>query len=462
MSRIAIVGGGAAGAWAALFLAHHGRRDIEVAVFEPRPEIGRGLAYSSEADSHRLNVPAWKMDIGLDLPVSAFVEWLADQFGVADPKADPHGYSARHLYGRYLSEMVDRDVFGPAGCGRFRRHRRAIVRLERADGGRLAAWSSEGFEGHFDDVLLATGNMPARRFPWLGPELDGHPAIHADPWSPLGHVPRQRPALIVGAALTSLDVVLSLRESGHADTVTLVSRTGLLPLPDDPGTADLEWPVPDPPHTPVGILRLLRRRARDAAAAGEPWQSVVDSFRTTAGAHWRAFDAAGRGRIVRHALTHWSIHRHRAAPDVVGAVQSLRRMGVVDVVAGRIEAVVPSGGELDVTVRRRRTGERLALRVATLVNCAGPDGRPSTADSPLMRSLVADGLVRDHPTGLGMDAAPDGRVVGRDGTLVSGLHVIGPALRGLDFEALAVPAIRLKIPEAALFRRHCAALEQAG
>ena len=55
--RIAIVGGGATGALAALHIARRVRDDqLDIVLIEPREAIGRGVAYSTPDPGHLLNV----------------------------------------------------------------------------------------------------------------------------------------------------------------------------------------------------------------------------------------------------------------------------------------------------------------------------------------------------------------------------------------------------------------------
>ena len=52
---VTIVGGGFSGASAAIQLARHAPPRLDITVIEPRPDVGRGLAYSSDDPDHRLN-----------------------------------------------------------------------------------------------------------------------------------------------------------------------------------------------------------------------------------------------------------------------------------------------------------------------------------------------------------------------------------------------------------------------
>jgi predicted flavoprotein YhiN len=55
---IAIIGGGASGALMATHLLKCAGDAIRLTLIEPRAQIGRGLAYATENESHRLNVRA--------------------------------------------------------------------------------------------------------------------------------------------------------------------------------------------------------------------------------------------------------------------------------------------------------------------------------------------------------------------------------------------------------------------
>jgi uncharacterized NAD(P)/FAD-binding protein YdhS len=80
------------------------------------------------------------------------------------------------------------------------------------------------------------------------------------------------------------------------------------------------------------------------------------------------------------------------------------------------------------------------LAVTALIDCTGPGPDPTTG-SPLVAGLVADGLARLHPSGVGLDVDEHGVLrtgSGHPGTI----HTIGWCRRGAEFEATAVPEIR--------------------
>jgi uncharacterized NAD(P)/FAD-binding protein YdhS len=54
------------------------------------------------------------------------------------------------------------------------------------------------------------------------------------------------------------------------------------------------------------------------------------------------------------------------------------------------------------------------------------------------------GLIRPGPAQLGIDALPNGAIIGQDGTASGVLHTLGSTMRGVLWEVLAVPEIRMQ------------------
>lgn len=73
---VAIAGGGFGGAAVADHLARHSAfREGQIVVFEPRAHLGRGLAYDTNNDAHRVNVPANRLSLDIE-DDDHFVRWL--------------------------------------------------------------------------------------------------------------------------------------------------------------------------------------------------------------------------------------------------------------------------------------------------------------------------------------------------------------------------------------------------
>lgn len=91
------------------------------------------------------------------------------------------------------------------------------------------------------------------------------------------------------------------------------------------------------------------------------------------------------------------------------------------------------------TIRPRGSRETVLLPVQCILDATGIGRVDETAD-PLLRRLIGRGLVRPGPFGLGLDADPGFRALGTRPS--PRLWTLGPLLRGLLWECVAVPDIR--------------------
>jgi uncharacterized NAD(P)/FAD-binding protein YdhS len=54
------------------------------------------------------------------------------------------------------------------------------------------------------------------------------------------------------------------------------------------------------------------------------------------------------------------------------------------------------------------------------------------------------GLIRPGPANLGIDAQPNGAIIDRDGASSDVLYTLGSTMRGVLWEVIAVPEIRVQ------------------
>src|SRR5271165_5991246 len=92
--------------------------------------------------------------------------------------------------------------------------------------------------------------------------------------------------------------------------------------------------------------------------------------------------------------------------------------------------------------RGRTTNE--VERAVLVINCVGPESNYSEVDHPLVRNLMGQGLIRPGPANLGIDAQPNGAIIGRDGASSDVLYTLGSTMRGVLWEVIAVPDIRVQ------------------
>ncbi|MCJ2037282.1 FAD/NAD(P)-binding protein [Methylobacterium sp. J-068] len=432
---LAVIGGGFSGFVVARQLLRALPDDRRVLLCERTHEAGRGLAYSTSNPDHLLNLRAAQMSADPDRP-GDFQDWLqrsafdsTERSGIR--VTDAGTFAARGLYGRYLAEHVARTE---AGAGtRLEHARNSIVDVVPERDG-FALRTGTGARIPVAGIVLAMGNL-------AGP-VAARSRHRRDPWEPkgFGQLDPARDVLVVGTGLTMMDSVAALRRHGFAGRIVAVSRRGLVPKPHAPVPA---WPRPDlSAETRASLRRLLawgRAEIAAARAVGVDWRSVIDALRPMTDALWAGLPRAEQARFLRHLRPYWDVHRHRTAPPAADAIAEEVARGTLVVLAGRIRSVIDETSHAVVTLQPRGGTGTLRIDAQTILDATGFSRLAETED-PLVRNLLARGLVRPGPFGLGLDATPDGAVVSPRGE--APLWAIGPMLRGVLWECIAVPDIR--------------------
>lgn len=409
---VAVVGGGFSGVMTAV---HLGRLGLPVRLFEPGAEPGRGIAYGTSDPVHLLNVPAAKMSAFADDP---------DHFRTA-LGLEEGAFASRGDYGSYVAAIL-------ADHHAVRVERQAVVSLEReGEGWRLRL--ADGRQESASAAVLALGNEPSS----VPPAWASLPVI-ANPWGAEARAAIKSLAgqdgevLLIGTGLTMIDLVLSLDEVGFAGRIVAVSRRGLLPRAHAPST-----PAPVTlADVPKGSVRALARWLREQSAQ-VGFRAAVDSLRPHTAALWEGWSLEERRRFLRHARPYWDVHRHRIAPEIAERLQLLMEAGRVEILAARL--LSHEGSDL---LLADRDGTR-RLRPRLIVNCTGPNGDLGRTSNPLLRQLLAHGLVATDPLALGLLTDEQDRAGSR-------LWALGPLTKGMYWEMTAVPDIRAQAERVAM------------
>lgn len=403
----AIIGGGASGVAVARSI-----KGGRILLFEGTHRLARGRAYT--ADPHVvLNVPANQMGIDADDP-EGFVRFA--------PELDPTGFAPRARYGEYLEHAL-------AELGdRVTRCQAEVVDLQRVGG----LWRLHFNDGAFvarDRVVLATGHGPAANVSGIPPVFRADARCVLDPAAPgaLDRVGPENTVLVVGTGLTFLDTLAVLRSRGHEGQIIALSRHGLLPRPHG-SQARVPGRVIPAGADPLAALRAVR-----AAAATQPWQEVINAVRDEAADVWASWSDVDRGRFLRHLRPWWEVYRHRAPVEALAWADALRRVGLLELGAGRILGLQRDSIGLRVSARLRGGATR-TFTVQHIVLAVGPEQRPG---GPLYRALHERKILREDPLGIGVPTDHDGRAAPH-------LYVVGPNRRTESFDVTSIPDIRVQ------------------
>lgn len=454
--RIAIVGGGLAGALTAIQLLRTANVPTQITVFDPNPELGRGIAYGTPDFSLTLNGPAKSFGLRPGDPLH-FARWLKTATANAGRPSYPDAATAfapRWVFGDYVrAELAEALAQARPGV-RFLHIASDVVALRqvvRGDNPEFALTTRAGDVAIADHVVLALGKFPsAAATPSLGWRY------LPSPWDgeALDAVAGQDDLLLIGSSLTMIDAVAALEKKGFRGRYHILSRRGLTP---EARRETEPWPeFLDPaalPRTAREALACVRAQIRRAREQGDDWQRVVLAVRPHLGAIWAGATDAERRRFLRQVRPWWDLFLHRAPPDGAAALAAAREQG----------RVIPHRGALlGLAAIRNAHGDRIlaryaprdvvagtpsrSLAVGAAIHCGGFDFRwnasslrAGQAGQWLAASLLEHGLVCPSVLGAGIQAAPASlAVIDADGEVSSGLSATGAALRAALLESSTI------------------------
>ncbi len=433
--HIAILGGGFTGTVLAAQLLRKSDGALSVIVVDQSSSPGRGIAYGTQYGWHLLNVPAKNMSALPDDP-GHFLRWAQTNYDCA---AEADSYLPRRIYGQYVESVL---ADANTSDSNFQWKHDQAIGVSQSEG-LTAVHLRSGQTILAEKIVLAIGNFPpgdpllpgkARKssryvpFAWSAGALEG--------------ITQDTDILLVGSGLTAVDQVVALRARGFRGTIHLLSRRGLLPQRH---AKTAPWPAfwnHDSPRTARGLLRLVRRQIHLAQTPGSDWRAVIDSLRPLTQKIWKLLPTIEKRRFLRHVRPYWELHRHRVAPEI-GSLLAYQLINKnIQIHAGRVTDYHESDRAVEIIYHDRASGGEVRLRVDRVINCTGPETDCRKFDSPLLRNLREQGLIRPDELYLGLDTDDDGSLIDAQGHPSKSLYTVGPTRKGQLWETTAVPEIR--------------------
>lgn len=210
--------------------AHAAR--LRLVVFEPREQIGPGLAYQADVETALLNRNAETMSVSAS-DFSTFSAWLRWKAHHEDELKSVSGadlaaaYVPRTVFGRFLSDFFRETCVAARNKGvEIEVMRCAVESIQRGERYRIVGGHGELLA---DWVLLAVGNIGARDHY----RLEGHARFVASPYPLTRQVVPLRSArsvCIIGSGLTAVDIAVTLAAQGFGGRIDMVSISGHVPF----------------------------------------------------------------------------------------------------------------------------------------------------------------------------------------------------------------------------------------
>lgn len=461
--KITIIGGGFSGAMTAYHLLRQEKVACAITIVEPalsNKGAGLGLAYSTTCGEHLLNVSAAGMSALANQP-----EHFLNYARAKDPAVKAEDFLPRMFFGQYVQELLNTAIADnsskveKSNC-QFSLVNQRAVDIEPTESHenkpkyKVILDNQQSLEA--DIVVLALGNLAGKEPAWLDRLSPSSTRYIHNPWNTraLAAIEKTESILLVGTGLTAVDKIIELKARGHVGKITAVSRHGLLPR------RHLERPELHPPqlaweevyqwsHSALTTLKLVREKAAQAVN----WQAGIDSFRSITQRWWAALALVEKRNFMRHLQTYWDIHRHRMAPSIAAKIDSYQKNGELVILSGGIKAMQETAGDKSAAKVEVALQERYSVPQTLLfdkvINCTGPQLKLKAIDSPLMVNLHRRLLIAPDPTGAGINCQPSGKVIDSSGQTNNQLFAIGPLLKAVLLESVAVPELKGQAEELA-------------
>ena len=135
------------------------------------------------------------------------------------------------------------------------------------------------------------------------------------------------------------------------------------------------------------------------------------------------------------------------APEIDDEIEQGLHAGQLRIITAKTIAVAPTQTGARIVYRRRGKTEEETLDVAKVAECTGVYTDPLATINPLLQQLIAKGLARPDPLGIGIDVSDNCAIIDRNGVSSRVLYGVGPLTRAAFWEIMAVPDIRVQCAE---------------
>jgi hydroxyacylglutathione hydrolase len=128
------------------------------------------------------------------------------------------------------------------------------------------------------------------------------------------------------------------------------------------------------------------------------------------------------------------------APQIADVIHDELVKNTLIVRKGSLSSVEAAGTKASVSIQSHGRAENFLT--SRVINCTGPNMNYKRVNSPLLQSLLRQGLVVPGRLGTGLWSDATGALFGVDGQVSNTLFNIGPGRMGTLLESIAVAEIR--------------------
>ena len=133
--------------------------------------------------------------------------------------------------------------------------------------------------------------------------------------------------------------------------------------------------------------------------------------------------------------------------ECASVIKEMMDSGSLEVIAASIHSFEKQDSQI--AMRYTAGGRGHVLTADAVINCMGQGLHMERIKEPLVESLVKQGLICTSDSGVGMNALTDGTIIKKDGSPSAMMYTMGPLLRGVLWEIVAIPEISMQAKELA-------------
>ncbi len=440
MQEIIIIGAGLSGTLLVInLLRNNSNQEFQIYWIDRNNEYDLGAAYSTN-EEHLLNVPVEKMGAFSNEP-EHFLNWCRTN----KISAQAGDYLPRKLYREYIHTILANEISKTGGKKKLKRiiGEAADININK---NKAYVTVNESKELSGDKVVLALGNLPPKNPDTINKLYLRDIRYKPDPWKPdiFKNLKPDDAIIFIGSGQTMIDLAAALYRKNHKGKLSSISRHGILPMSQKIIKPYVSFY--DELKNLTGILpvfQIIRKHIKFAAKKGIDPRAVIDSLRPYTRDIWQKLAHEEKMKFQRHIYRYWEIIRSRIPLVNEKIINEMQLSGQLRIAAGRITDIITSDDFLQLKYFDRNSKIEKTEPANFIINCMGPNPDYEQTDHRLIKSLIKKGMISCDQLHLGINALPDGNVLKGDGTPSNILYTIGPPLRGILWESIAVPEIRL-------------------
>ncbi len=447
---LVIVGGGAAGLILLANTFEKATSPLSIALINTGYPTGKGIAYSTKNSNHLLNVRVSRMS-AFASDTNHFTNWILSKREYSEYHHENLGerFVARKIYGEYLEDLYQSLLKSENKNIRFDLIIDEVIDIKKTDNEfDIKLKNHESIDGK--KVVLCTGNQPPISLPGIS-NLKSSNKVFINPWDEraVENINPDQPVFIVGAGLTMVDTVISIIDQGFKNKIIVVSKHGAIPMAHPVTRVSVPHPEKAPASDIHEIYSELKSKIRSAIDHTEWHEPVLEAVRPFTQKIWQELPIEQKNRFLRHINHRWAKLRHRLPHEVHDFIQLLIDSNQIELYAGKLEDVQDNGTDLTIRFFDKLTESSSTIKAQRIINCIGPEGDFHKVENPLLKNMLASGMIAKDPLSLGFNATGNGEIINKDGEIVPNLFTIGSGLRGILWESTAIPEIRVQAHEMA-------------